>query len=93
MDVITFHGNDLVWLETSSPFYDLIMGKLQIPPELSPIYTKPPDTKKTLIYPPPNLSFSLTYDPFGGKLSKLPFAPKLRRFGLAQNDVILPKTV
>jgi hypothetical protein len=56
------------------------------PPELPPIYTKPPDTKKTLTYPP-NLPFSLIYDPFGGKLSKLPFALKLCRF--AQNGVVL----
>jgi hypothetical protein len=51
----------------------------------------PPDTKK-LLDTPPELPDSLTYDHFGGKLSKLPFTPKPRRFGLAQNDVVLPKT-
>jgi hypothetical protein len=68
----------------------LIKGETSDTSHLSPIYNYPPRYEKTLTYPP-NLSDSLTYDLFGCNLSKLSFAPKLRRFRLAENDVVLPK--
>jgi hypothetical protein len=42
---------------------------------------------KKLSDTPPNIPDSLTWDPFGGKLSIIPSTPKLRRFG--QNGVVL----
>jgi hypothetical protein len=54
----------------------------------SPIYhrftTIPPETKKKLSDTPPQSSRFSHLGPFGSNLSKLPFTPKLRRFGLAQ---------
>jgi hypothetical protein len=58
------------------------------PPELPPIYTKPPRYEKTLRYPPQSSRFS-HLGPFWRNLPIIPFTPKLRRFGLAQNGVVL----
>jgi hypothetical protein len=41
-------------------------GKFQIPPELPPIYTKPPQYEKTLTYPPPKSSIFFHLGPFKG---------------------------
>jgi hypothetical protein len=66
-------------------------------PELPPIYTKPPDTKKLSLTPPIFHFFSLrTLQGYNGYINIympiIPSTPKLRRFGLVQNDVVLGKT-
>jgi hypothetical protein len=67
-------------------------GNFRYPPELPPIYTKPPDTKKLSLTPPIFHFLSLrTLQGYNGYINIympiIPSTPKLRRFG--QNGVVL----
>jgi hypothetical protein len=74
-----------------------VNGETSDTPELPPIYRKPPDTKK-LSNTPLNFQFlSLrTLQGYNGYINIympiIPSTPKLRRFGLVQNDAVLGKT-